>query len=54
VLRAATCADATLALVTCPPGLDAVDPPNPDPAATDLPAGMSETPSTPTAVPAGM
>ena len=53
VLRATTCADATLTVVTCPAGLDAADPPNPDPAAADPPAGMPDMPATPTAVPDG-
>jgi hypothetical protein len=54
VLRATTCTDATLTLAACPPGLDAADPPNPDPAAADPPAGMPDMPATPTAVPAGL
>jgi hypothetical protein len=42
-----------LTSVACPPGLDAADAPDPDPAAADPPAGMPDMPATPTAVPEG-
>jgi hypothetical protein len=53
VLRYTTCADATLTLIACPTGLAAGDPPNPDPAAADAPAGMPDMPATPAVVPDG-